>query len=244
MEKRKKRIRTLTIMAAVFAFSLAGAGLLFHLGIVQFNNPPRDRYPVRGIDVSEYQGEIDWALLASQDIEFAFIKATEGSHHIDPRFAYNWEHAAKTRLRIGAYHFFSFDSPGRTQAENFLSAVPKAEGMLPPVVDVELYDAYKRAPKPVEEVLPELDTLLHSLEKEYGVKPILYAIQEAYDLYLADRYAEYPLWIRGVFTSPPVNWWTFWQYSDRVVLPGYSGPERFIDMNLFRGTMEEFEDAF
>jgi lysozyme len=76
------------------------------------------------------------------------------------------------------------------------------------------------------------------------VKPILYATQAAYDLYLAGRYDAYPLWIRSVFTSPPVDWWTFWQYSDRAILPGYSGPERFIDMNLFRGTMEEFEDRF
>lgn len=114
--------------------------------------------------------------------------------------------------------------------------------MLPPVVDVVPYGAYKRTPKPAEEVLPELDAMLHRLEKEYGLKPILYATQAAYDLYLAGGYGEYPLWIRSVFAPPPMEGWTFWQCSNRVVLPGYGGPERFIDMNLFRGTMEELED--
>lgn len=232
------------VIVALAVITMTVSSILLYQGIIQFNNPPKDEYPVRGVDVSEYQGEIDWALLSSQDIRFAFIKATEGSRHIDPRFATNWEQANKTDLRIGAYHFFSFDSPGQTQAENYMSIVKKTEGTLPPVVDIEPYGKYKRAAKPAEEVLPELDAILHALEKEYGAKPILYATQAAYNLYLHTGYDEYPLWIRSVYTYPPVERWTFWQYSDRVVLPGYYGVERFIDMNLFRGTIEDFEKAF
>ncbi len=241
----KKRINAKhVILIGVIIIILICMGLLLHFGLVQFNNPSIDIYPVRGIDVSEYQGSIDWALLSSQNIEFAFIKATEGSQYVDPCFAYNWEEAAKAGLRIGAYHFFSFDSPGQTQAENYISTVKKAEGMLPPVVDVEPYGEYKRTAKPTKDVLPELNAMLHILEMEYGTKPILYATQAAYDLYLSSEYNEYPLWIRSVYTFPIMDRWTFWQYSDRVVLPGYSGEERFIDMNLFRGTMDEFKKAF
>lgn len=77
------------------------------------------------MDVSSWQGEIDWPTLAGQGLSFAFIKATEGSGFTDPRFSYNWEQARKTALRVGAYHFFSYDSPGETQADNFIAAVPR-----------------------------------------------------------------------------------------------------------------------
>ena len=52
---------------------------LFYNGVVLFNNPSNMEFPVRGVDVSSYQGTIDWNVLASQNIQFAFIKATEGN---------------------------------------------------------------------------------------------------------------------------------------------------------------------
>ncbi len=244
MMNTKKRKRIAFMGTALLLASAACIALLLHLGILQFNDPSKEKYPVRGVDVSEYQGEIDWPLLSKQGISFAFIKATEGSQYVDPRFVYNWEHAAGTGLKLGAYHFFSFDSPGSTQAENFLSTVNRLEGMLPPVVDIEMYGQYKRTPKLADEVWTELTAMLNALEAEYGAKPILYATQAAYDLYLDERYEDYPLWIRSVYTYPAVKDWTFWQYSDRMVLKGYSGVERHIDMNLYDGTKEAFEREF
>ena len=183
-------------------------------------------------------------MLCKQGIAFAFIKATEGSQYVDPEFADHWDQAAKAGVKVGAYHFFSFDSPGNTQAENFLAVVDRKEGMLPPVVDVELYGEYKRTPKQASDVWPELDSMLNALEKEFGIKPILYATQSAYDLYIKNKYVGYHLWIRSVYTYPAVQGWTFWQYSDRMVLEGYCGVERYIDMNLYYGTKEEFEGEF
>ena len=68
-----------------------------------------------------------------------FIKATEGSSFVDEHFAYNYAEARKTDLAVGAYHFFSYDSPGAAQAENFINTVAPHAGMLPPVIDVEFY---------------------------------------------------------------------------------------------------------
>ena len=65
---------------------LITVGLLFWNGILLINNPDETEYPVRGVDVSAYQGEIDWTILANQNIDFAFIKATEGSSFVDKRF--------------------------------------------------------------------------------------------------------------------------------------------------------------
>ena len=70
-----------------------------------------------GVDVSAYQADIDMNRLKEQNIKFIYIKATEGSNHQDRRFAENWENAEKAGLLSGAYHFFSYDSEGKTQAE-------------------------------------------------------------------------------------------------------------------------------
>lgn len=233
---------------AVCAIVLALAGFVLALliwnGTILFNNPSKRVYPVRGVDVSAYQGEIDWPVLASQDIQFAFIKATEGSGFVDRNFAVNFAEARKTKLRVGAYHFFSFDSAGETQADHFISVVPRIEGMLPPVVDFEFYgDKEKNRPDP-DAARAQLNILLEALESHYGQKPIIYATERAYDAYLSGYYAGYDLWIRNVFTKPHVpdgRDWTFWQYTNRERLKGYQGEEKYIDVNVFKGTVEEFE---
>ncbi len=241
----KEKKKTVAVCAAAL---FAVAALLFLLvwnGVIPLNDPPRDTYPVRGVDVSSYQGEIDWAVLSAQDISFAFIKATEGSGLVDPRFGYNYAQAQKTTLRIGAYHFFSFDSAGQTQAENFISAVSKIDGMLPPVVDFEFYGDKEKNPPDADAARAQLDVLLARLEAYYGVKPILYATEKSYAMYLAGHYDAYDLWIRNVITAPRVagsREWTFWQYTNRERLEGYAGEEKYIDVNVFRGTSEEFAD--
>ena len=80
----------------------------------------------------------------------------------------------------------------------------------------------------------ELRALLAALEGATGRKPILYATGRARRLYLAQGFGQYPLWLRSVYL-PPAGEWLFWQYTDRGRLPGYSGPERFIDLNAFCG---------
>ena len=108
--------------------------ILLFCGVLHINNPDPEKYPVVGVDVSSYQGTIDWKTLASQNVSFAFIKATEGSSTIDAYFEKNWAGASETNLRIGAYHFFSFESPGETQADLFCSTVTLVDNMLPPRV--------------------------------------------------------------------------------------------------------------
>ena len=158
------------LMAAAFLVTaLLTGGVLLYTGVLQLNHPSRERYPVRGVDVSSYQGEVDWPLLASQDIQFAFIKSTEGSSLQDPCFDANWEAAAESGLRVGAYHFFSFDSPGNTQAELFIRTVKPVEHMLPPVVDVEFYGDKAKNPPEAKEVEEQLTVLLNALEAQYGV---------------------------------------------------------------------------
>lgn len=204
--------------------------------------PSVNAYELRGVDVSRYQGAVDWNRLSEQGVSFAFIKATEGSGHVDMRFAENWEAVAKTNILAAPYHFFSYDSSGLTQAEHFIQTVGKRGGMLPPVVDVEFYGKYSRSPMAAEKVRKLLKDLLSELEKFYNAKPILYTTRSAYRLYIKNQFEEYPLWIRNVYYLPfwdGISGWSFWQYSDRGDLDGHEGTH--IDLNVFQGTRKELE---
>lgn len=225
----------LAVLASVYAYGVLNGWFLL-------NHPSPKVYPVRGVDVSRYQGNIDWQVLSREKITFAYIKATEGSGHTDERFADNWSQAAGTGLKTGAYHFFSFDSPAVTQAEHFIRTVQPFEGMLPPAVDFEFYGDKKVNPPPVEQTVEELRIMLEMLDEHYGMTPVLYATEESYSLYLEGRFDEYPLWIRNVIGRPHTDRdWTFWQYTNRGRLDGYEGEERFIDLNVFFGSMEEWK---
>lgn len=241
---KSKHIRIIAVLVSA-ALVLAGtAALLVYHGVILLNNPSETEYPVRGVDVSSYQGEIDWCVLSAQDLDFAFIKATEGSSMVDPCFAYNFSEAQKCDISVGAYHFFSYDSPGVTQAENFIDAVTPFAGMLPPVVDLEFYGDKMKNPPDRESVARELNDMLSALEAHYGLKPVIYATEKSYDLYLSGAYEEYDIWIRNVLTEPNLSdgrAWTFWQYTNRDRLPGYDGEERFIDVNVFNGNREAFQ---
>lgn len=240
----KKRLLIFLCTTAVVAMCAGTLLWMYGSGIFALNRPA-DEYPVWGVDVSAYQGDIDWQTLSGQGVQFAFIKATEGSSFADPQYAANMAGAQQAQIPAGAYHFFSFDSAGDTQADNFIGVVGDTPLTLPPVIDVELYCAHKQSPPDAQRVHAELDVLIRRIEQQYGVKPILYSTMKAYRLYLAGEYEDCDIWIRNVFTLPALpddRPWTFWQYSDKGRLQGYDGEEKFIDLNVFSGSASEFAD--
>lgn len=200
----------------------------------------RKKYPVMGVDVSHYQGVIDWQALEKQDVSFAFVKATEGSGYTDEFAQINLSRASETDIKVSAYHFFSFDSAGDTQAENFISAVPEDMLDMPPVVDIEYYGDKQKNKPSKEEAEAILAPLLDALEEHYGAKPIIYTTVPVYSRYIKESFSDYPLWIRNVYCEPEFSDWTFWQYSDKGELYGFSGEEKYIDLNVFCGSEEEF----
>lgn len=227
---------TAAILCAVLAGALCAAYMVY-TGLLIPNQIFISDSDIVGCDVSRYQGDIQWDLLARQNISFAFIKATEGSSHVDPVFAENWEQAFQTRLYVGAYHFFSFESPGEIQAQHFIETVPAREQMLSPVIDIEFYGNYNGQNTDASAIRAELDACLLAMEASYGSRPIIYTTPEAYDHFIKGYYEDYPLWIRSVLTRPHLDRdWQFWQYTNRKRLAGYSGPEQYIDMNVFHGT--------
>ena len=233
--------RIFTIIVVIAAVAALAVGLMVYTGSLRLNHPTQ---PVHGVDVSHYQGEIDWPVLAGQNIQFAFVKATEGSIYTDETFEANWAGAQAAGLRVGAYHFFSYDSDGLSQAENYIATVPVLPGALPPVIDVEFYGDYFRETPEAEDVLPQLTAMVDALRDHYGVDPILYVTEQSYALYVAGGFPDCDIWVRSTFRKPKLSdrrAWTFWQYTDRAKLPGYEGSETFIDMNVFHGTQAAFD---
>lgn len=253
MKKRKLSVKrvVLTIVFAILICLLvkvchigfvAGRLYLAYSGKIEVTKPDTNKYSVRGVDVSRYQGNIDWNSLHEQNISFAFIKATEGSDYVDSNFSLNWNGSLQSGIYSGAYHYFSFGTDGDIQAENFIANVPKTENVLPPVVDFELTNednsdkSYTRN---------QLSILLEKLEEYYGVTPILYTTPKAYFEYLAfnGKWDKYTLWMRNTYYEPYLDW-TFWQFDDEGKLSGYDGDQQFIDLNVYNGSYKEFIKEF
>ena len=233
----KRLIIALISLILVVAIIFSSLFVLAKMKVIYINNWFVNKNDSTiGVDVSSYQANINMNKLKEQNIQFIYIKATEGSKAQDNTFEKNWDNAKKAGLLSGAYHFFSFDSEGKTQAENFINTVDdNMKGRLIPAVDVEYYGDKKENPPKKEDVVRELKVFLNALEKEYGVKPIIYSGAEIYDKYLKGEFDEYKKWISSFYT--PLSWnykddWYIWQYLNKGELEGYSGGEKYIDLNI------------
>ncbi|MDO4393287.1 MAG: GH25 family lysozyme [Bacillota bacterium] len=236
----KKRIITVVILGIMILLIGAGIREGFYL-ITDMSQENDEKYPVKGIDVSKHQGEIDWEGIAEQGFEFAYIKATEGTTHVDSRFEYNWKNARKHVFRVGAYHFLSYDSPGDTQAANFMKTVPRRWNTLPPVVDVEFYGDYrKRGQHPSKEKMYTiLDVILEKLENGYGKKPVIYTNKFIYQTYISGRYDDYDIWISDHSIPDSLSdgrMWTFCQYTFTGKSKYVSNGNKSFDADIFYGS--------
>ncbi len=246
MKNKNKKITPKLIFSMFFIIVLLIIILKGASSFIEYraiSNPLNDNinYPVRGVDVSHYQGDISWDILSEQ-ISFAFIKATEGSSHVDKKFDYNWEEAQKTNLKIGAYHFMSFESSGETQAKNFINNVPKVKGMLPPVIDLEYYGEFLYIHPSKYTVDKILRPLIDTLESHYNMKPIIYTNKSCYNSYIKDTY-DNDIWLSDLSlpdSLPDNKPWEFLQYTFDGKLDGYSGYMPNIDLNVYNGSKLDF----
>lgn len=205
-----------------------------------------EKYEIKGVDISEYQGEINWDKIKDQGISFAFIKATEGKEGKDNYFESNFQKLKQMDILLGCYHFFGFKSSGEEQATNYINVVGNIENddsLILPIIDVEYYSFYKKEKPSKEKILEELQKMLDKLERTYRIKPMIYTTEEFYNDYIENNFLNYDIWIRNIFIKPKLEnrEWKFWQYTGRGRLEGYKGSEKFIDLNVFNGSKEEFD---
>lgn len=205
---------------------------------INFGRVKPRHYAVHGVDVSRWQGDLDWVKLRRQGANFAYIKATEGDDHTDAMFRRNWSAAAKAGIPRGAYHFFYWCSKAELQADWFIRHVPKEKGALPPVIDVE-WNSHSRTCKhrpPRAMVLKKMKVFMKKLERHYGQKPVIYTAPDFYEDNLKGEFREYSFWLRSVAAHPkkryPGRDFAFWQYSGTGLSAGHSTQ---IDLNVFNG---------
>lgn len=199
-------------------------------------------YEIHGIDISHYQGKIDWeqlknAMIKGCPVRFVIIKSTEGSSRLDENFRENFNQARDFGFIRGVYHFWSNKSTAREQAYYFLDQVHLADGDLPPVLDIE----HKPADKCVEDFQRDVLTWLHIVEDKYHVKPIIYTYYKFKEQYLsAPVFEDYPYWIAHYYVDK-VQYkgkWKFWQHTDVGKLPGIKG---YVDFNIYNGSYYELK---
>ncbi len=144
--------------------------------------PSPDDFQIHGIDVSKYQGDIDWSAVRQSGVKFAWIKATEGGDYLDEKFSRNWELAKEAGVPRGAYHFMYWCRPAEQQAQWFVEHVPKDPDALPPVLDVEWNNVSRTCPTHVsrEAAIASMKTVLNAMETAYGKKPVIYTSIDFY----------------------------------------------------------------
>ena len=202
-------------------------------------------FAVHGIDVSKYQGNIDWEQVRDAGVSFAFIKATEGGDRVDSKFAYNWAAAKAAGVPRGAYHFVYWCRQPHEEIGNFASVVPNEPDALPPVLDVEPTPTSGSCKRTLyrEEVLRDMKAMLEQMERHYCKKPIIYADIKFHREVLANgEFAEYPFWVRSVAAVPheryPGRRWAFWQITATGRVAGISTP---VDRNVFAGSHHQWQ---
>jgi GH25 family lysozyme M1 (1,4-beta-N-acetylmuramidase) len=187
--------------------------------------------PVQGVDVSDYQGDFDWA---AAHVDFGYAQVSDGLDFPDSTFDGNWERMKKAGVLRGAYQFFEPDQDPVKQADMVIAKVGHlGTGDLPAMVDVEV----TRGVSPGT-IGDRVRTWLETVEKGTGLKPIIYTGSYFWEDNVGTNLGEYPIWIAAYGppcpSLPDDGWknWTIWQYSD-------GGGD--LDHDVFNGSLDDLK---
>lgn len=182
-------------------------------------------FRTRGMDVSSFQKKINWNKVARDStIKFVYIRATEGKQNKDEYYKTNVSEARKAGLLVGCYHVYSSHPTAYQQMNNMRQVVKKGDLDLIPVLDIESVH---------EETLymKRVDKLLELIEREYGVKPMIYTSINIYNKYFNNnKYKGYHFFLGQHSPKPGMDSYTLWQYTDKGCSSGISGD---VDLSCF-----------
>jgi len=191
-------------------------------------------YDVRGLDLSHHNGKILYEGLDTLD--FVFLKATEGTTHIDRDFETHYKGFKNKGIALGVYHFFRFDTDGKEQANHFLNRIKGHTFQVPLIVDVE----HENNPKVRrEKVIQRLNEFMQTIKKKTGQKPIIYTNGDGYSDFVEKEFDDHTLWLSSTNAwRPAMMDCTFWQFNINADLMEIT---HRADLNVFRGSREEWE---
>lgn len=188
--------------------------------------------PIRGIDASHHQGPIDWAQVADHGIAFAYLKASEGTGFVDPRFADNRAAAERHGIAVSGYHYFQLCSDGAAQAAHFVDVLGDGGAeTLAPALDLELAGSCTTPPAR-DVLLAEVREFLALVDEHYATSTVVYLYPDFEERFgFASELADHPQWVRRLGDRAPRRPWQVWQYDDRGSVPGITGG---VDLNLMQ----------
>ena len=193
-----------------------------------------------GIDVSEYQGAIDWpavnAIEEKFPIQFVFVRATVGNDRVDKAFDENWLGAKDRKIIRGAYHYYRPNENSLEQAALYIKTVRLYKGDLPPVLDIEKLPENQS----VARLKIGLRRWLEAVESHYKVKPIIYTGEKYYDDFLKEEFSDYLFWIANYnfYREKMKEDWLFWQFTEKGSVPGIIGN---VDVNIYNGDFQQLQ---
>jgi lysozyme len=228
-----------------------GSSLFKNSDIKVFSAP--DSYSVAGIDVSHYNGPINWKLVARAGYAFAYMKATESVSLKDERFAQNWSSAKEAGLIRGAYHVFDYCADIGKQFSNIQQTISKDSAALPIALDLVWShgpeNPHQRNCANIDQTRARIMQLNAMIEAYYKKTPIIFANQSGLNELINDDFNHDPIWLQlyGDPKTDPLenlkikgsNPWTVWQHSSRGRVPGISGK---VDLDVFFGNKKALEE--
>ena len=195
----------------------------------------------KGVDVSVYQGSVDWSKVKAAGITFAIVRVSDGTGTLDSTFATNWKDTKSNGLVRGVYQFFEPGEDPTKQADLVLSQVKSAGGFdpgdLPPVMDIETTGGQSDAT-----IQSNMQTWLDVIAKAIGRKPLIYTNLNT-SSHFGGKFGGYPLWVASWGASCPTmpnawSQWEFWQYADTGTINGISGG---VDHDEFNGSLADLK---
>ena len=187
---------------------------------------------IKGIDVSHWQGKIDWGKVKAAGIQVAYMKATEGTTHVDKMLKTNYEGAKKAGIKVGFYHFFRAknEQNAREQARHFVNTVKGMPNDLKHALDIETTEGLSK-----DALTKCAIAFLEEVKKLTGQDPIVYTYTSFAKTRLTAAVAKYQVWIAHYGVDKPAdnpiwNRWIGFQYTDKGKVSGIAGN---VDMNEF-----------
>lgn len=245
--RKKKQLTKTQIIILIFTLIITIFSICFYFYQTNARSNTfgkSNKYNIQGVDVSHHNPILNWPEVKSQNIHFAYIKATEGITHDDRNFIYNYHQAKESNVKIGAYHFYSFGVSGRDQAKHFIRVAKYETGDLIPAIDVEHSPSnpYTKDSAFIKMVIKELMILENELYEHYGVRPIIYTNRDCYHLYIKENFPENYIWLSGPDEEPKdeeIKNWIIWQFTHKGELPGIVGN---VDFNYFRYSYDRLNE--
>lgn len=208
---------------------------------------------LQGIDVSKWQGKVDWKTVKNTgEVFYAFCKATESTNVVDGQFSNNWAGIKDVDLVRGAYHFGKVQNDAKAEADFFTKTVgePQKGDML--VLDIEVASNISQ-----DNFVNWVLTFMETVKNNTSINPIIYTGGPFFNQYggkpsaeKADKLRTYPLWLAAYVSKPdnfvPDVWksvgWKFWQCTGDQAPPGMTplklpGINGVVDRNYFNGSL-------